>query len=156
LQLVAATAEARIPGRAWAARDRLREHALPAARRSSAANAVWTAFSALNIELHAFHLELEDGDLAEAMRIADRLDPSAAPSIERRLTFLLDLAQAGDRRRDDAAVLLYLLEAEREAPEDLRYNTLAHDLVRTLRRRARPTLAPQVGSLAARIALPEG
>jgi transcriptional regulator with XRE-family HTH domain len=156
LQLVAVTAEARIPERAWAARERLHGQALPAARRSRAVNALWTAFSELNVDLHAFHLELEDGDLAEAMHIADRLDPSAAPSIERRLTFLLDLARAGDRRRDDAAVLLYLLEAEREAPEDLRYNAPAHDLVRTLRRRARPTLAPQVGALAARIGLPEG
>lgn len=156
LQLVAVTAASRLDGQAWAARDRLREHALPAARRAGSGNVLWTAFSELNVELHAFNLELEDGQSAEALRIADRLDASVSPSIERRLTFLLDLARACDQRRDDAAVLLYLLEAEREAPEDLRFNTLARDLVGSLARRARPTLAPQVSVLAARIGMVVG
>lgn len=155
LQLVAVTAASRVPGQAWSARDRLRDHALPASRCSGGGNVLWTAFSELNVNLHAFNLELEDGQLAEALRIADQLDPSSSPSIERRLTFLLDLARASDQRRDDAAVLLYLLEAEREAPEDLRYNVLARDLVRSLAKRARPTMAPQIGGLASRIGLIE-
>jgi hypothetical protein len=63
------------------------------------------------------------------------------------------MARCYDQRRDDAAVLLHLLEAEREAPEDLRYNTLARELVRGLAKRARPSLSAQVRRLAERMKL---
>jgi hypothetical protein len=43
-------------------------------------------------------------------------------------------------RHEDAGVLLNLLAAERGAPEDMRHNVLARDLVRGLLRRARPSM----------------
>ncbi len=48
---------------------------------------------------------------------------------------------------------MYLLSAEQESPEDLRYNLLSRDMVRGLLRRARPSLAPKVRDLAQRIEL---
>jgi hypothetical protein len=51
-------------------------------------------------------------------------------------------------------VLVHLIDAERTAPEDMRYNMLARDLVRGLVRQARPTYATQVRGLAQRIGLP--
>ena len=153
LHLVAAVAESRLRDGAWKARERLRLHALPAARAVRSPNISWTAFNEVNVSLHAFNLELESGESAQALRIADRIDGSHYVSMERRLTFLLDMARCYDQRRDDAAVLLHLLEAEREMPEDLRFNTLARDLVRGLVKRTRPSLAGQVRRLAERMNL---
>jgi hypothetical protein len=51
---------------------------------------------------------------------------------------------------------LHLLGAEHEAPEDMRYNVLARDLVRGLVKRARPSYAAEARGLAARIGLLAG
>jgi transcriptional regulator with XRE-family HTH domain len=152
LQLVAAMAEVR-NGDAWAARNRVRERARPAADRAGEGNVCWTVFGPTNVGLHEVSLEMEAGETAEALRLADRVDPSRSPSIERRATFLLELARCYDQRREDPAVLLHLLRAEREAPEDMRYNLLARDLVRGLVRRSRPSYAADARGLAARIGL---
>jgi transcriptional regulator with XRE-family HTH domain len=152
LHLVAAMAAVRT-GDVWSARDRLREKARPAADRAGEGNVCWTVFGPTNVGLHEVSLEIEAGEAAEALRLADRVDPSRSPSIERRVTFLLELARCYDQRREDPAVLLHLLSAEREAPEDMRYNLLARDLVRGLVKRSRPSYAANARGLAARIGL---
>lgn len=152
LWLVAAIATMRL-GDAWAARDILREHAAPAAQLAGEGNVMWTVFGPSNVELHALSIEMECGETAEALRIADRVDVAASPSLERRTTFALEVARCYEQRRDDAGVLVHLISAESTGPEDLRYNLLARDLVRGLLRRARPSLAPQAHGLAARVGL---
>jgi transcriptional regulator with XRE-family HTH domain len=152
LWLVAAIAAAR-NGDAWTARERLRQHAKPAARRSGEGNVLWTVFGPVNVGVHAVSIEMEAGEASEALRLADNIDVSGCPSIERRLSFALDMARCYDQRHDEAGVQLYLLSAEQESPEDLQYNLLARDLVRGLLRRARPSLAPKVRDLAERIEL---
>jgi len=114
---------------------------------------LWSVFGPVNVGLHAVSVEMETGEASEALRLADDIDASTSPSIERRATFALDLARCYDQRHDDAGVVLYLLSAEQESPEDLRYNLLARDLVRGLLRRARPSLVPKVRDLAQRIEL---
>jgi transcriptional regulator with XRE-family HTH domain len=152
LQLVAAMAAVR-NGDAWTARDRLRQKARPAAERAGEGNVCWTVFGPTNVGLHEVSLEVEAGEAAEALRLADRVDASQSPSIERRATFLLELARCYEQRREDPAVLLHLLSAERQAPEDMRYNLLARDLVRGLVKRARPSYAAEARGLAGRIGL---
>jgi transcriptional regulator with XRE-family HTH domain len=152
LHLVAAMAAVR-NGDPWIGRDRLREQARPAAERAGEGNVFWTAFGPTNVGLHAISLEMEAGEAAEALRLADRIDPSRSPSIERRATFLLELARCYEQRREDPAILLHLLSAEREAPEDMRYNLLARELVRGLVKRARPSYAAQARGIATRIGL---
>jgi transcriptional regulator with XRE-family HTH domain len=152
LWLVAAIAAARNRD-GWTARERLRRHAWPAAARTGEGNVLWSVFGPVNVGLHAVSVEMETGEASEALRLADDIDASTSPSIERRATFALDLARCYDQRHDDAGVVLYLLSAEQESPEDLRYNLLARDLVRGLLRRARPSLVPKVRDLAQRIEL---
>lgn len=152
LWLVAAIAAAR-SGDAWTARERLRQHARPAAAQAGEGNVLWAVFGPVNVGLHAVSIEMETGEASEALRLADDIDVSSCPSVERRATFALDLARCYDQRHDDAGVLLYLLSAEQESSEDLRYNLLARDLVRGLLRRARPSLAPKIRDLAQRIDL---
>lgn len=152
LWLVAVIAAVR-KGDGWAARGRLRDYAWKAARQSGDGNVFWTVFGPTNVALHAISIEKETGEIPDALRYADEIDVTHIPSIERRATFFLELAASHDQRREDAAVLLHLQNAEREAPEDMRYNVMARNLVRGLLKRARPTLARQVHELAGRIEL---
>lgn len=137
----------------WTARDRLRENALPAARATGDANVMWTVFGPTNVALHAVSVEMEMGEASEALRLADDIDVSRTPSLERKTTFALEVARCYEQRRDDPGVFLHLVNAEATGPEDMRYNTLARDLVQGLLKRARPTYAPQVRALAERIDL---
>lgn len=137
----------------WTARDRVREKALPAARVTGDTNVMWTVFGPTNVGLHAVSVEMEMGEAGEALRLADDVDMSATPSLERRTTFALEVARCYEQRRDDPGVFLHLMNAEASGPEDMRYNSLARDLVQGLLKRARPTYAPQVNALAKRIGL---
>lgn len=137
----------------WTARDRLREQALPCAQVSGDANVMWTVFGPTNVALHAVSVEMEMGEAGEALRLADDIDISRTPSLERKTTFALEVARCYEQRRDDPGVFLHLVNAEASGPEDMRYNTLARDLVQGLLKRARPTYAPQVRALAERIEL---
>lgn len=137
----------------WTARDRHREKAWPAARMAGDANVMWTVFGPTNVKLHAVSVEMEMGEAGEALRLADDLDMSGTPSLERKTTFALEVARCYEQRRDDPGVFLHLVSAEASGPEDMRYNTLARDLVHGLLKRARPTYAPQVRELARRIDL---
>ncbi|WP_046469832.1 helix-turn-helix domain-containing protein [Allosalinactinospora lopnorensis] len=139
----------------WTAHGRIREYAGPAAERAGEGNVMWTAFGPTNVQLHAVSIEMESGESAEALRLADTVDPTRTSSIERQTTFSLEVARSYEQRRDDAAVLIHLLNAEGTGPEDMKYNLLARDLVRGLNKRARPTFAPQVRALARRVGLYE-
>lgn len=153
LELVAAMAEARA-GRLWEARDRLTKVHPIAVRARAAGNVGHTMFGALNVGLHAIAIELQAGDAIEALRIAEHLDTSECPSVERRFTFALDLARAYELRRQETGTLLHLLDAEHVAPEDLQYNPAAHDMVRRLVQGARSPLRPQAVRLADRLGIP--
>jgi transcriptional regulator with XRE-family HTH domain len=152
LWLVSAVAAVR-NGDPWAARDRVREKAWPAARAAGEGNVMWTVFGPTNVALHAMSVEMETGEAGEALRLADDIDADALPSLERRTTFALEVARCYEQRRDDPGVLLHLLSAEATGPEDMRYNAMARELVQGLLKRARPTYAPQVRALAERVGL---
>ncbi|MFJ1839918.1 helix-turn-helix domain-containing protein [Streptomyces sp. NPDC088175] len=152
LELVAVVAEARTR-RPWAARERLNGKAAPLAEQVGEGNTLWTVFGRTNTELHAVSVEMTDGDAVEGLRLADRVDLSKLPSMERRFTFGLEVARCYDLRRDDAAVLVHLLELEELAPEDLERSPLARTVTASLVGRARPTLRRQAVGLAERLQL---
>ncbi|MGP3632663.1 helix-turn-helix domain-containing protein [Streptomyces sp. 24-1644] len=153
LELVAVVAEARTH-RAWAARDRLTNNVVPLARQAEERhNVCWTVFGPTNTMLHAVSVEMTDGDATEALRLADRVNTSRLPSRERQFTFGLEVARCYDLRRDDAAVLVHLLDLEALAPQDLQRSPLGRALVTSLVRRARPTYRGQATALADRLRL---
>ncbi|MFG2221038.1 MULTISPECIES: helix-turn-helix domain-containing protein [unclassified Streptomyces] len=152
LELVAVVAEARTR-RPWAARERLTGRVAPLAEQVGEGNTLWTVFGRTNTELHAVSVEMTDGDAVEGLRLADRVDVSKLPSMERRFTFGLEVARCYDLRRDDAAVLVHLLELEELAPEDLERSPLARTVTASLVGRARPTLRRQAVGLAERLHL---
>ncbi|EOY45617.1 helix-turn-helix domain-containing protein [Streptomyces anthocyanicus] len=153
LQLVAVVGAAR-RRRWWEARERLRQHAAPAARRvPDDSNVAWTVFGPTNVALHALSIDMEAGETGEALHTADAVDTNGLPSMEREFTFGLEVAACHSQRRDDAATLLTLRELETLAPEDLARNPLARQLVLTVIRRARAMQARQAEKMAERIGL---
>lgn len=152
LELVAVVSEAR-RRRWWEARRRLECRAALLARQVGEGNVQWTVFGPTNVAMHAMSIEMLAGEASEGLRVADRIDTSRLPSRERRFTFGLELARCHDLRREDAAVLVHLLNLEETAPEDLARNPLARDMILGLRRRVRPTFRRQVTDLAERLRL---
>ncbi|MET8160356.1 helix-turn-helix domain-containing protein [Sphaerisporangium sp. NPDC005289] len=150
LHLVAVVADSR--RKRWdLARDRLSTQAAPRAFQVGEGNVMWTVFGPTNVELHIVSIDMEAGKAAQALRMADQIDTSQLPSIERRFTFLLEVARCYDLRREDPAVLVHLLDIEEMAPEDLSRSPLARDMVNRLRRRVRPIYRRQVDALAVRL-----
>jgi transcriptional regulator with XRE-family HTH domain len=152
LELVAVVAQARTR-KAWAARDRLEDRVRPLADQTGEGNIQWTVFGPTNMELHAVSVEMLAGNAADALRLADQVDTTQLPSRERQFTFILEVARCYDLRREDAAVLVHLLELEELAPEDLQRSPLARGLVLSLVERARPTYRRKATALAERLSL---
>jgi transcriptional regulator with XRE-family HTH domain len=138
LWLIAAVAAARRTdrGEAWArldAAERLAEVL------GEDANHAWTAFGPTNVRIHRVSVAAELGDPGEALRAAADVDPTqlADGLRSRRAQVYLDLAWAQAQRKRDAEATLHLLEAERAAPEMIRYNAMVRDLLREILARAR-------------------
>jgi hypothetical protein len=74
------------------------------------------------------------GDAAEALRLAADVDTTKMPEglTSRRAQVHLDLAWAHVQRRQDAEATLQLLEAERTAPEAVRYNVIVREYIREM------------------------
>jgi transcriptional regulator with XRE-family HTH domain len=102
------------------------------------ANYAWTAFGPTNVALHRVAVATEMGDAAEAVRAASVVDPANFPEglRSRRAQLHLDLAWAQAQRKRDAEAILHLMEAERVAPEAVRYNVIVRELVREMLTRA--------------------
>ena len=138
LWLIAAVAAARRTdrGEAWARLD--------AAERLAGllgedANHTWTAFGPTNVGIHRVSVTAELGDPAEALRAAASVDLTRIAEClrGRRARIYLDLVWAQAQRKRDAEATLHLLEAERCAPEVIRYYPKVGELVREMLARAR-------------------
>ncbi|MEV8475970.1 helix-turn-helix transcriptional regulator [Streptomyces sp. NPDC051173] len=152
LELVAVTATARRRDW-WKARHRLERRAQPLAEQAGEGNTGWTVFGPTNVALHLLSIEMLAGEAGEGLRCADQIDITRVLSIERQFTFTLEVARCYDLRREDAAVLVHLLDLEQLAPEDCARSPLARQMATDLRRRVRPTYRRQVEALAERLGL---
>ncbi|GAA1748816.1 helix-turn-helix transcriptional regulator [Streptomonospora arabica] len=152
LWLTAAVAAARRRDK-FTAVERIESHADPRAAKTGETNVGRTAFGPTNVAMHVLSIELEDGQAGNALAVADGIDPAPLASRERRTTLFLDLARAHALRFDPGAALLHLLQAERSSAEELRYNPAAHETVRRVFQRARPSMRTQVRELAQRVGI---
>jgi hypothetical protein len=138
LWLIAAVAAARRTdrGEAWA---RLNAAEYLAELVGEDANHAWTAFGPTNVGIHRVSVAAELGDPGEALRAAADVDPTRIAGClrSRRAQIYLDLAWAQVQRKRDAEATLHLLEAERCAPEMIRYYAKVGDLAREMLARAR-------------------
>ena len=97
-------------------------------------NYAWTSFGPTNVAIHRVSVAAELGDPAEALRAAARVDPAGLPEglNSRRAQVHLNVAWAQAQRKRDSEAVLHLLEAERIAPESVRYNVVAREMVREM------------------------
>lgn len=112
----------------------------------------WTAFGPTNVAIHQVSVAAELGDADAAIHYAEQIDTSSLPDVlrSRRAQVHLDAAWAYAQHRDDSAVVINLMETERVAPQVLRYNMVAREILRELLKRERRSATPGLRSLAAR------
>ena len=116
-------------------------------------NDFWTIFGPTNVAIHAVSVDVELGDPAAGLRKAPSVDPSrlSPELVERRVYHMIDVARGYAQQRNDAAAVLTLLEAERVAPEEVRYHVIVPELLRELLKRERRAATPGLRPLAARV-----
>jgi hypothetical protein len=153
LQLMATLAAMRT-GDSWRARELLRGPAKQAAERvGDGHNYHGMVFGPTNVGIHMVAVEQECGEISDALRMADDVDITLTPSLERKTSLLYHLAQCYECRSNDAAVFVHLKMAERLCPEDFQHRQDVRSMVRTLVKRAKPSYAPEVREFAERIGL---
>ena len=154
LWLISAVTAARRTDRteAWA---RLERAQALAERLGDDLNHAWTAFGPTNVAIHRVSVAAELGDVADALRAAELVDPDRIPEglSSRRAQVHLDLAWAQAQRKRDAEATLHLMEAERVAPEVLRHNVMAQELMRTMLARGTKSKTRTLADLANRAGL---
>lgn len=143
-------------GDPWRARELLREPAHQAALRvGEGRNDHCTVFGPTNVAIHMVSIEHEQGEISEALRLADNVDISKIPSLERKTSHLYQVAQCYACRNNDAAVFVHLKMAEQLCPQDFQYDNYrgVRGMVSTLVKRAKPSYAGEVREFAGRIGL---
>ncbi len=112
----------------------------------------WTAFGPTNVAIHRVSVAAELGDPSGALQASETVDPDQLPVglSSRRAQVHLDLAWAQSQRRRDAEALLHLMEAERVAPEAVRYNVVVREMVREMLSRQKRSKTSALHSLAVR------
>lgn len=116
------------------------------------ANFAWTAFGPTNVGIHRVSVAAELGDPGEVNRLSSDIDPDRLPAglSSRRSQIHLDMAWAYVQRKRDADAVLHLMEAERIAPEAVRYNARVGELVRDMLTRQKRSKTSALHRLAVR------
>lgn len=109
------------------------------------------AFGPTNVAIHRVSYSVELGHSRSAVRGAAAVDVSRAPTVERRVTHRVDVAQSYTRLREDAAALGELAEADRESPEQVLYSVTVRAMLREMLRRETPSTRPMLRPMAARL-----
>jgi hypothetical protein len=120
-------------------------------------NHAWTGFGPTNVAIHRVSVAAELGDVGEALHAAAAVDQDRLPPglLSRRAQVNLDLAWAQAQRRRDAEATLHLLEAERIAPQVIRHNVIAQEIVREMLARGSRRQTTALSMLAQRAGLLE-
>jgi transcriptional regulator with XRE-family HTH domain len=134
------------------ATERLRQAQYLADAIGEDGNYGWTAFGPTNVAIHQVSVAAELGDAEAAIHYAVQIDTSNLPESlrSRQAQIHLDAAWAYSQHKDDPAVVINLMETERVAPQILRYNVVAREIIRELLKRERRSATPGLRALAAR------
>ncbi|MFC5290405.1 multiprotein-bridging factor 1 family protein [Actinokineospora guangxiensis] len=90
---------------------------------------VQSSFSTAVMAAHATTLDVELRRAGEALRAADRVDPDLIASVPRRARHLIEIARAHHQRGERHAVWALLDRSHRTAPETIRYNGFAREML---------------------------
>lgn len=116
------------------------------------ANYGWTAFGPTNVAIHRVSVAAELGEAGEALRAAQDVRPGELPPglTGRRAQLHIDLAWAYAQGKRDSDATLHLIEAEKIAPEALRYNGLVREHMREMLARGKGAGTTALHDLAVR------
>ncbi|SDT11103.1 Transcriptional regulator, contains XRE-family HTH domain [Friedmanniella luteola] len=103
------------------------------------ANYGWTAFGPTNVAIHRVSVAAELGDPGEALAAAALVHLDQLPNglTGRRAQLHVELAWANAQGKRDSEATLHLLEAEKIAPQLLRYNPLVREHIREMLARSK-------------------
>ncbi|WP_240746761.1 hypothetical protein [Cryptosporangium phraense] len=111
-------------------------------------NAYRAAFGPSNVGIHALTMWMEAGRYDRARKIADQVDATRNPSIERQFAYALHSAAIYVGLKQDVAALAMLQRAWAATPEETTLNPLARQLVGGLLRRETPAVKEDLRPLA--------
>ncbi|OII62871.1 transcriptional regulator [Streptomyces sp. CC53] len=150
LHLIAAIAAVR-DSKAPTGWDMLREADRVAQRLGADHNLLHTSFGPTNVAMHSVHLATEEGDVAEALRLADDVqvpEPGGVLPLERTTRYLVEIMHANRLMGDDYGTLFMLQRIMKDSPEEIRYYRLVQEALRGLLKRARPEMRGEVHRIA--------
>jgi len=113
-------------------------------------NHLWTSFGPTNVAIHRVSTAMELGDVELAVDLGPTIDTSNLP-LERRVRHSLEIARALSMRNRHEEALEAVLDAERLAPEQVRYHYMSRHLVQTWIRQQRRKPSFELASLADRL-----
>ncbi len=150
LHLIGMIGAVRLDDRAGGRRH-LRHATQLAARLGKDRNDWRTAFGPTNVAIHRVSYAVELGQSRTALRDAASVIVDRAPSVERRVSHLLDLAHSHMLLRDDVPALEALSSADRQSPEQVAFSPTAREGIRQMLRRETATTRPLLRPLAERL-----
>ncbi|WP_324193515.1 helix-turn-helix domain-containing protein [Nocardia otitidiscaviarum] len=135
-------------GEAWAGWERADEIArqLGASYRH-----IQTSFSMPVMTAHATTLGVELRRPGEALRSARSVEPDQIVSLPRRSRHLIEVARAYLQRDEDTAALTMLIKSEQTAPETIRYNGYAREMLSELSKKPPTGMRTEVRELSRKV-----
>jgi transcriptional regulator with XRE-family HTH domain len=141
-------------GDPWRARELLRDPARRAAQRIGDGKSYHHIFfGPTNLGIHRVSVEVEAGEIGEALRMADEVDIAKIAYSERQTAHLYQVARCYGCRNNDTAAFVHLKMAAEICPQDFLYTQNARSMVSTLVKRAKPSYAGEVREFAGRLGL---
>ncbi|WP_378741256.1 helix-turn-helix domain-containing protein [Nocardia brasiliensis] len=119
-------------GDAWAAWERADEMAR---RLGPGYRHIQTSFSMPVMAAHGTTLGVELRRAGEALKVASEFDAERIVSLPRRSRHFIEVARAHFQRGESVAAFALLAKSERTAPETIKYNSYARDMLHQLRKR---------------------
>lgn len=102
---------------------------------------------------HATTLGVELRQPGDALRAFRAIDADHIVSVPRRGRHLIEVARAYMQRDEDTAALTMLVKSEQTAPETIRYNGFARDMLRELLRKPPTGMRSDVHELSQRVGI---
>ncbi|WP_406202556.1 helix-turn-helix domain-containing protein [Streptomyces sp. NBC_01017] len=144
--VIAAVRDSKAPT-AW---DLLREADSIASRLGTDANHFHTSFGPTNVNMHGVHLAAEEGDVVEALHLADNVTIPAdgVLPLERTTRYLVEVMHANRMSGDQYATLHMLRQIMEASPEEIKYFPLVREAVQSLMKRPRPHMHAELHRIA--------
>ncbi|WP_040814667.1 helix-turn-helix domain-containing protein [Nocardia concava] len=133
--------------RSWEQADEIAQQLGPTYRH------VQTSFSQPVMAAHATTLGVELRQPGEALQAANRIDADQIVSVPRRGRHLIEVARAYAQRGENTAALTMLKKSEQTAPETIRYNGFARDMVLSLMRKPPSGMRAEVRELGRKVGI---